>query len=204
MTQVTLAELRQLAPTSIAKFANWVAPLNAAMAEFGIATETRVEMFIAQAMHESARFAAVSENLNYSAQGLLNTWPSRFTPVLAAQYARQPEAIANYVYANRNGNGDAASGDGYHYRARALLGLTGRANYAACADGTGIDCVNEPEALEDITNSCRAAAWWWQAHGLNQLADTKVFAQTTKVINGGDIGGADRIGLWTLTQTVIV
>lgn len=212
MTTVTLDQLRRIAPSSLTKFALWVDPLNAAMAERAITTEQRVEMFLAQTMHESTGFATLVENLNYAAQGLANTW-DRYSVTgkkggapnaLALRLNRNPQAIANNVYANRLGNGGEASGDGWKHRGRGLLQITGKANYIACAKALGIDCVNKPELLETIVQAARSAAWFWQANGLNLLADTGNFKATTSVVNGGDIGGKERIGLWELSKTVIV
>ena len=211
MTIITLDELRRIAPTSPTKFADWVAPLNAAMAERAITTEQRVEMFVTQCMHESGMFATLVENLNYSAQGLANTW-DRYSAsgkrggapnALALRLNRQATLIANNVYASRLGNGDEASGDGWNYRGRGLIQLTGKANYQAAKVALGIDCVANPALLETIVGACRSAAWFWQAHGLNAVADTGNFKGTTAVVNGGDIGGAERIGLWTLVEGIV-
>ncbi|MFM0608689.1 glycoside hydrolase family 19 protein [Paraburkholderia sediminicola] len=212
MITVTLAQLQRIEPRSPAKFALWVDPLNAAMLEFQINTEQRVEMFLAQIMHESTGLSALSENLNYSAQGLANTW-DRYSATgkrggppntLALTLARNPQAIANSVYANRNGNGSEVSGDGWLYRGRCPIGLTGKANYADALMALDIDCIEHPELLEQPIDGARVAAWFWKSHGLNEVADTGNFDRTTKVINGGDIGGKERIGLWTLTKEVIV
>jgi putative chitinase len=204
MTPVSLAQLQRIAPTSPTKFADWVAPLNAAMIEFGITTEQRIEMFLAQIMHESGGLSAMVENLNYKAETLLRVFSSRFDVATAAAYARNPEAIANKVYADRLGNGSPASGDGWKYRGRGPIQLTGKANYAAASKALGINAVDNPDSLLLPINAARSAAWFWRAHGLNEVADTGVFAKTTKVINGGDIGGKERIGLWEVTKRVIV
>jgi putative chitinase len=209
--RVTLEQLRALAPRSPAKFAEWVEPLNAALAEFGITTEQRIEMFLAQTLHETLGYSALSENLNYSAAGLANTW-ERFSTTgkrggppnaLAKALERRPQAIASNVYANRLGNGSEAGGEGWLYRGRGLLHTTGKANYEATQKGTGIPCLSNPDALLEPLNAARAAGWFWKAHGLNEIADAGNFKGTTKVVNGADIGGAERIGLWNLTQKVI-
>ncbi|WP_109479202.1 glycoside hydrolase family 19 protein [Paraburkholderia sp. C35] len=209
--QVTLAELKRLAPGSTADLPVWVDALNAAMAEFAITTEQRIEMFIAQCMHESASLSRMSENLNYSAQGLANTW-DRYSVTgkrggapnaLAQTLARRPVAIGNYVYANRLGNGSESSGEGFLYRGRCPLQLTGKANYIAAKTALNIDVVAHPELFEQPVHGARGAAWFWKAHGLNEIADTGNFKATTAVINGGDIGGAARIGLWQLAKEVI-
>jgi putative chitinase len=208
---VTLAQLRKLAPTSSAPLDEWVAPLNAAMAEFGITTEARIEMFLAQILHESRGLSALVENLNYSAEGLARTW-DRFSAsgkrggapnALARSLSRRPEAIANEVYANRLGNGSAAGGEGFLYRGRGPIMATGKANYQAIGKALGIDCVNNPDLLTHPVEGARSAAYFWQSHSLNATADKGDFKATTKVINGGDIGGAERIGLWELAKAVI-
>lgn len=204
MTPVTLAQLQRIEPKSPAKFSDWVAPLNAAMLEFGITTEQRIEMFLAQIMHESAGLSAMVENLNYKAETLLHVFSKYFDVATATQYARNPEAIANKVYANRLGNGNATSGDGWKYRGHGPIQLTGKANYQAASAALGIDCVKNPDLLTMPVNAARSSAWFWKAHGLNEVADKGNFNDTTKVINGGDIGGAERIGLWQITQKVIV
>lgn len=200
---VTLAQLQQIAPHSPARFADWVDALNAAMDEFEINTDARVQMFIAQVMHESAGMSALVENLNYSASALLASWSLRFDAASAAHYARNPEAIANKVYADRMGNGNEASGDGWKYRGRGLIQITGKSNYSACGDGLSIDCIGQPELLGSIEEAARSAAWFWDQHGLNQAADAGDFDQTTRVINGGSNGAADRHALYTLAQQAI-
>lgn len=209
---VTADQLLKIMPLATRTVPAFVGPLNAAMAEFGITTESRIEMFIAQFAHETGKLTALVENLNYMAQGLANTWPSRYSSTgkgggapnaLAMKLNRNPVAIANNVYANRLGNGSEASGDGWLYRGRGGFQVTGKANYIACAAALGIDCVAHPELLEQPANACRSAAWFWKSNGLNEIADKGSFNGTTKIINGGDIGGAARIGLWQVAEKVI-
>ncbi|WP_227461733.1 glycoside hydrolase family 19 protein [Cupriavidus pauculus] len=209
---VSATQLQRIMPMAqAARVADFVAPLNAAMREFGITTEQRIEMFLAQFAHESSQLRAMVENLNYSAQGLANTW-ARFSAsgkrggapnALAQSLARNPVAIANVVYADRMGNGGQGSGDGWRYRGRAGFMITGLHNYSACLMALGIDCVERPELLEQTDNACRASAWFWYAHGLNEVADKGDFKRTTAIINGGDIGAAERIGLWQVAEKVI-
>lgn len=221
--EVTASQLQRIAPLSPARFADWVGPLNAAMREFGITTEQRIEMFLAQMMHESSGLSVLVENLNYSADGLANTWPSRYSTgakapaqsggalgamrwvanPLALKLARNPQAIANNCYANRIGNGSEASGDGWRYRGRGPLMVTGKANYAAVLMALDIDCIEHPELLERPVDASRSAAWFWKEHGLNAIADSGDFNRSTAVINGGDIGGKARIGLWEIAKEVI-
>lgn len=163
------------------------------MVEWGIDTIPRRAMFLAQCAHESGGFTRFVENLNYSAEGLMKTWPSRFRTLAAAQpYARNPERIANHVYANRLENGNEASGDGWKYRGRGIIQLTGRANYRNAGAGIGEDLIGNPESVLLPKRSAAVACWYWKSNGLNALADTGQFAAITQRINGGQTGQADR------------
>ncbi|HDL5096297.1 TPA: glycoside hydrolase family 19 protein, partial [Pseudomonas aeruginosa] len=159
---------------------------------FEINTPERVAMFLAQVGHESQSLKRLVENLNYSAEGLLKTWPKRFAPVEARQYARQPERIANRVYANRMGNGSPDTGDGYRYRGRGLIMITGHDNYAEAARALALPLVAQPELLEQRTWAAIAAAWWWKSRSLNELADQGRFEKITLRINGSFTGAEDR------------
>ncbi|MCO2454033.1 glycoside hydrolase family 19 protein, partial [Pseudomonas aeruginosa] len=117
--------------------------------------------------------------------------------------ARNPRAIANNAYASRNGNGDEASGDGWCYRGRGLLQITGRANYRAAGAGLGQPLEQEPELLEQPEWAAISAAWWWASHGLNDLADRGEFAAITRRINGGTNGQAERLALWERAKAVL-
>jgi putative chitinase len=181
---------------SLLRAAQWVAPLQAACDRFGIDTPLRVAAFLAQCGVESARLTAVSENLNYSAAGLLSTFGKYFDAASAAQYANQPQRIANRVYAGRYGNGDEASGDGWRYRGRALIGITFRDNYVLCGMGLNLPLLDHPELLEQPDNSADAAAWYWFNRNLNALADQGNFLQITKAINGGLNGYSERLALY--------
>ncbi|WP_034065441.1 glycoside hydrolase family 19 protein [Pseudomonas aeruginosa] len=183
--------------------------LNRAMLQFDILGVARQSAFLAQVGHESAQFMRLVENLNYSARGLANTWPSRYRGAdgqpnaLAQRLARNPQAIANNAYANRNGNGDESSGDGWRFRGRGLLQITGRSNYRAAGAGLGLPLEAEPELLEQPEYAARSSAWWWVAHGLNGLADCGEFAAITRRINGGLNGQAERLELWTRAKAVL-
>src|ERR1700722_14945844 len=132
----------------ILRASQWIAPLQAACDRYEINTPLRMAAFLATCGVESARLTAISENLNYSVAGLLSTFPDYFDAAEAQQYANKPPMIANRVYANRNGNGNETSGDGWTFRARALIGITGRRNYLLCALGIDLDLTNSPELLE--------------------------------------------------------
>jgi putative chitinase len=168
--------------------------LEAAMQEFSINTPKRVAMFIAQLMHESGKLAFVAENLNYKAESLNAVFPKYFKNAGrdATQYARQPEKIANVVYASRMGNGDTASGEGWKFRGRGLIQLTGKENYTKCGAALGKDLIADPSYLESPEGAARSAAWFWNKNGLNTLADAGDIVTCTKRINGGTIGLEDR------------
>lgn len=163
--------------------------------KFGISTPIRVVHFLAQITHESGAFKYVEENLNYSEQALLKVFPKYFNADTAREYARKPEKIANRVYANRMGNGDEASGDGWRYRGRGLIQLTGRLNYLNY-EKSGY-CVGKltdhPEWLVNSPGAYKSAMWFWYANGLNVLADKDDVNAVTKRINGGYNGLSERL-----------
>lgn len=162
--------------------------------KYGVNTHLRVSHFMAQIHHES-HLKPISENLNYSAQGLLNTFPKYFTHSTALAYARKPQAIANKVYSNRIGNGDEASGDGWKYRGKGFIQITGKANYTALSEGTGVDYLNDPDKLLNEADSVISALWFWSTIAGNALADKDDVKAITKKINGGYNGLADRTQL---------
>ena len=191
---VTVAQLQRIFPK--AKAANLAAfcdEINEAAVEFEIDSPRRLAAFLAQCAHESGLFAHVRENLNYSAQGLHGIWPKRFPTVASAQpYHRNPQKIANKVYADRMGNGSEASGDGWSYRGRGLIQLTGKSNYIACSAGLEYDVVADPDYLETTEGAARSAAWYWYSRNLNKWADLGDIKTMTKLINGGYIGLEER------------
>ena len=153
----------------------------------------RAAAFVAQIAHESGQFNFVKENLNYSAKGLMNTFKKYFpNEALAKQYERQPEKIANRVYANRMGNGNEASGDGYKFCGRGLIQLTGRNNYTNFSRDLGISLDDTVAYLETPEGAVSSAGWFWDQNNLNQWCDKDDFVTLTKRINGGTIGLEDR------------
>ncbi|MFV3308799.1 glycoside hydrolase family 19 protein [Pseudomonas sp. NY15181] len=186
-----------------------VPALNKAMACFAIDTAERQAAFLAQTGHECGGFSLLLENLAYSAQRLAVVWPRRFRSAdgsptaLAREIAYQPERIANIVYAGRNGNGDEASGDGWRYRGRGALQITGRLNYGAVAKGLGQCFLENPQLLAEPFWACQSGAWWWRQHGLNELADDGRFADITRRINGGLNGLEQRTQLWRRAQAIL-
>lgn len=193
--QITQEQLRQIIPAN-PYIEQWTEALNKILPDYGIDTPQRVAAFIAQCAHESGNFTALHENLNYRAVTLRKVFPKYFpTDAIAEQYASQPnkaELIANRVYANRMGNGDEASGDGYRYCGRGLIQLTGKNNYQAFADSIETPVEQIPEFLETFEGAIQSACWFWESNNLNQYADTDDILTMTKRINGGTIGLEDR------------
>ena len=167
----------------------WLEPLKETFEKYNIDTTKRQAAFIGQCMHESGGFKTLEENLNYSAKALMTTWPSRFpTEELANQYARNSEKIANKVYGGRMGNADESSGEGWKYRGRGIKQLTGKENYERCGSSLGVDLVNNPDLLLEPKYAALSAGWFWNKHGLNDLADKSDIETMTKRINGGLLG----------------
>jgi len=192
MLELTVENLRECLPDAkVANLEKFCEGLNETFEHFSINTPERMAMFIAQTAHESANFSAVQENLNYSATALMTFWPARFRGV-SDQYARKPEMIANRAYSDRMGNGPESSGDGWKYRGRGLIQLTGKDNYTRCGQALGIDLVNDPAQAALNPVAVLGAGWFWDTRGLNQWADQCDVKTVTKKINGGDNGLADR------------
>jgi putative chitinase len=167
--------------------------LEAVLPRYEINTAERVAHFLAQCGHESVDFTTLKENLNYSAEQLHRVWPSRFPTVESAQpYNRNPEAIANKVYSSRMGNGHETSGEGFRYRGRGAIQLTGKDNYKAFAESINYSLDQAVEYLETLQGAIESAAWFWWRHNLNALADQNDVARITKIINGGTLGLEER------------
>ena len=165
----------------------WFQPLMDTFAKYNISTTKRQANFLGQCMHESGNFKTLQENLNYSAEALMRVWPSRFpTKEIADQYARNPEKIANKVYGGRMGNTD--DGDGWKYRGRGVIQLTGKENYRNCGDGIF---------------AAMSSGWFWNKKGLNDLSDAGDIETITKRINGGLIGLDDRKAKVAKAQQVL-
>jgi putative chitinase len=171
----------------------WVDALNATFARFNISTPIQQASFIGQCGHECGQFRVLEENLNYRAETLMKLWPKRFNSGNVNDYARNPKKIANMVYSNRMGNRDEASGDGYRFRGRGCIQLTGHANYFHAGQACGMDFVMEPELVATPQYAAMTAGWFWSTHNLNDYANQRDFVGMTKKINGGTIGLDDRI-----------
>jgi len=174
----------------------WYNALSQLLPDYEINTPQRIAAFIAQCAHESGGFLFLKENLNYRAETLSRIWPRYFPPDVAKDYASKPnkqEAIANRAYANRMGNGDEASGDGYKFCGRGLIQLTGRTNYTWFAASIGITPEEAEEYLQTFEGAAQSACWFWETNNLNKFADIGDIKGMTKVINGGFLGLDDRI-----------
>ena len=177
---------------------SWATSMNEVFPTYDINTPERVAAFLAQCGHESGGWTVFEENLNYSAKGLVGTFKKYFpTEADAKPYERKPEMIANKIYANRMGNGAPESGDGYKYRGRGPIQLTGRANYTAFAKDMFEDWENVVENPDWVTSdrdfALMSAIWFWNKNKLNVQADSGDIKLMTKKINGGYIGLEDRI-----------
>ena len=206
---ITEYQLAVLAPRAKPVYAG---ALSGAMSKFGIEALENRAAFIAQLLHESAGLQVFSENLNYAAAALTVMWPTRFTRETANQYGRSsahpadPVMIANIAYANRMGNGGPATGDGWRYRGRGPIQLTGKNNYALCGSVIGIDLVTTPDALLAPITGCMAAAWFWAAgnrtgQSLNKLGTD--IDSISRVVNGGEHGLVDRRVLYVKALQVL-
>jgi putative chitinase len=180
----------------------FVDPINKVIEEFEINTPQRISMFLAQIGHESGGLTKLHENLNYKAARLQQIFPKYFRDVDPDDYANNPEKIANRVYCNRMGNGNEASGDGYRFRGRGAVQLTGRSNYVSCGEDLEVDLINNPDYLETPEGAIRSAAWFWDQHDLNDWADKGDVATVSKKINGGTIGLEERKELYEEALTI--
>jgi len=193
---LTKEQLGQMIPGN-PYLSHWHEALCQILPEYDINTPQRVAAFIAQCAHESGGFKALKENLNYKAVTLRKNFPKYFPDdATANHYASLPnkqEAIANKVYANRMGNGDEASGDGFRYCGRGLIQLTGKDNYSWFAASLEIPVEEASEYLQTFEGAVQSACWFWESNNLNQWADKGDILTLTKRINGGTIGLEDRI-----------
>lgn len=175
--------------------------------KYDINTPERKASFLSQCSHESGNFNSVVENLNYSSDALMRVWPRHFpTAEVAQRYHRKPEMIANRAYANRMGNGSEESGEGWKFRGRGLIQVTGKFNYTECGKFLGLDLLSNPDLLLEPSGAVHSAAWFWVRHNLNSLADNEDVLSITRRINGGTHGLQDRNEQYqrTITQYRIV
>ena len=190
--ELTQEQLQQIIPKN--KYVSyWYTALQQLLPQYEINTSERIAAFLAQCAHESGGFVFIKENLNYRWQSLRKVFPKYFpTDALAQQYEKQPEKIANRVYANRMGNGPEESGDGYKFCGRGLIQVTGRENYSWFAASLQITPEEASEYMETFEGAAQSACWFWESNNLNQWADKQDILTLTKRINGGTIGLEDR------------
>lgn len=201
---MTPAQFKQIFPLNRDP-TSWANIINEAMTEFDISTPKRQAAWLAQCGHESMGFSRLREYMSYSAVRLKNVWPSRFRDQAHAnQYARQPEKLANYVYALRLGNGPPETGDGWRYRGGGVIQLTGKTQYKLAGDAIDVPLESQPNKIEQPLIAARVAGWYWKDHGLNELADVDDFDRITEAINGPKkLGLAERKELWEKAKQVL-
>lgn len=198
---MNIEQFRAAAGLSAPNAERWFAEITEAMGEFGIDTPVRQAAFLAQVGTESAGFARLAENFNYSVDGLVATFSNRITLLEARELGRKAgegalslerqQKIANIVYGRRYGND--LPGDGWKFRGRGLKQVTFHDNYLACGKALGLDLVDDPDLLLVDENAARSAGWFWKANGCGELADSRKFRELCKRINGGYNGYEDRL-----------
>ena len=198
MTSEKFLQITPKAPSA------WINALIAEMESQEINTPLRQSAFIAQIAHESSELTHLEENLNYSAERLMVIFPKKFpTLEFAQQYNRQPEKIANYIYANRMNNGDESSGDGWKYRGRGAIQITGKYNYQKYSTLSGKPLIDQPELLLDPIVGSQVVCLFWTQNGLNSLADVEDMETITRRINGGLIGISERMKYYEKAKEVL-
>lgn len=207
MSLITVDQLRAMIPTN-KEVEAWCEELNKALPKYDITTDQRIAGFISQCAHESMDFTAMSENLNYREETLNKVFPRYFGPGKrnAAEYARNPEKIANYVYMDEfrtSKLGNTQPGDGWRFRGRGLKQLTGRDNYTRFAKDYDMTAEEAAVWVETKEGALASALWFWNTNKLNAVADTGNVAALTKKINGGDIGLADRQARYTRAMAAL-
>jgi putative chitinase len=190
-----------------AKAADWYPSISTNLPDYGITSLLRVAQWLAQIGHESGDLRWTSENLNYGAQGLRRVFPKYFpTDALAQQYERQPSKIANLVYGSRMGNGPESSGDGFRFRGRGLVQVTGKSNYTACSTALYGDpniLLDNPDILAEPDGAVRSACWYWNSRKINPVADREDTKEVTRLINGGSNGLQDRIDRYAAIKRIL-
>lgn len=191
--ELTRNQLKQLLPKN-QYIDHWYQALSQLLPDYNINTPQRIAAFIAQCAHESGNFVFLTENLNYKAVSLMKVFPKYFKDMNTAKdYEKKPEKIANKIYANRMGNGDEASGEGWKYRGRGLIQLTGKTNYTWFAASLEISPEEAAEYTQTFEGAAQSACWFWETNNLNKEADAGDIKTMTRKINGGYIGLDDRI-----------
>lgn len=200
---VLLSQLQQIIPSN-KEPDQWLIYINRLTPKYHIDTDWRLIGFLSQSAHESNEFSALTENLNYSAQRLCEIWPKRFPSLsFAQQYHRNPMKIANYVYADRMGNGNVASGDGWKFRGRGIKQLTGRDNYTSFANDIGKTVEEAVVYAGTKEGAVETACWFWNKNNLNHYADKQDIVGLTKAINGGMNGYGQREYYWAIAKKAL-
>lgn len=194
---------------SLEKAAIWHPVIQETLDTYSINTEKRVCMFIAQCAHESGSFSFLQENMDYSAIRMAEVWPSRFRGpdgrpnAIALTLAHHPKELANTIYANRMGNRGPETGDGWNYRGRGLIQITGLDNYKSLGDAWDMNLLGNPDLLLEPKYASLSAGWFWDKKNLNSYADVDDIVNCTKVINGGTVGLDDRQRIWNSVKTYL-
>ncbi len=201
---ITSAQLAAAAGITDDAAVMWRPFLCDAGAVFGITSPKCVAAFLAQVGHESNGFASLAENLNYSSKALCTVFKKYFpTEESTKGFSRNPERIASRVYADRMGNGNEGTKDGWKYRGRGLIQITGKTNYAECGQMLGLDLLHAPHLLETPKYAALSAAWYWHSRGLTPIAEDGHFELLTKKINGGLHGFEDRKARWEKAKAAL-
>jgi putative chitinase len=198
---ITAVQLLQVMPR--ADPSRWLAPLNAACGEYSIdQSSDRMAMFLAQVAEETTGLTRLEEDMDYSAGRIMIVWPLHFSAELAVQYAHNPSKLADFIYADKNGNGDEASGDGWLFHGRGGPMLTFRKNYEGAGKSLGIDdlATYPDQVATNETIAMRVAAWFWSQVGGNQFADKGAFQSLVRAWNGGLNGLDQRTAYWQTAQ----
>lgn len=204
MTFITSAQLSKILPNN-KDIEGWHTAILKILPKYNITTTNRAAAFLAQTAHESLDYTILSENLNYSATGLNKTFPKYFRNAGrdANLYARQPEKIANVVYANRMGNGSIESGDGWKFRGRGIIQLTGQSNYKKFADSIGKTIDETIQYVQTKEGAVESACWFWNINNLNSHADSGDIVRISKIINGGINGLDDRVSRFNKAVVIL-
>lgn len=201
---ITKSQLQRILPTN-KEIDEWHQLINDLCPKYGINTPKRLAAFLSQCGHESADFRVLSENLNYSAESLMKVFAKYFRDVPASSYHRKPEKIANRVYSNRMGNGSEQSGDGWRYRGRGAIQVTGKSNYKECSQYLFNDerLVDNPDYLTTKEGALLSALWYWNSRNLNREADAGDVSSATRKINGGFHGLEDRLRRYNMALSIL-
>ena len=195
---ITAEQLKKLSIDPV-----WADPLNSTFSKFGIDDIDQQAAFIAQCSHECNHFTQLEENLSYKSDTLQRLFGHKFKPEEIELYSHNPVKIGNRIYANRMGNRDEASGDGFKYHGRGCIQLTGHDNYWHFGQSVGQDFVSDPDPVSKPFYAAMSAGWFWKTHGCNEIADREDWVALTKRINGGDFGLQERINYTTKALEIL-